>query len=115
MNQWEAFWDDESQHDWWERPAPEVLQLIAGLSPAAHPRALDLGCGLGRHAIALVQAGFQVTATDASATAIAHLDAWATRLGLSIRTRVGEVLTDTWPADAFDLVLAYNVIMAGAG
>ena len=64
---WDAYWQDEDEHAWWERPAPEVLDLIRGLSPEAHPEVLDLGCGLGRHAIAFARAGFRVTATDGSA------------------------------------------------
>jgi tellurite methyltransferase len=110
---WETYWGDESQHDWWKRPAPEVLEFIASQSPAPRPDALDLGCGLGRHAIALAQAGFCVTATDASATAIAHLDGWARELDLSIRAQVCDVLDDRLPPGTFDIVLSYNVIYHG--
>ncbi len=81
---WEAYWQDEANHEWWERPAPEVLELIQSQSPQNRSAVLDLGCGLGRHAIAFAQAGFQVSATDASEEAIRHLRGEADRLGLSI-------------------------------
>ncbi|MEE8442139.1 MAG: methyltransferase domain-containing protein, partial [Dehalococcoidia bacterium] len=67
---WEAYWSGDDDHSWWRRPAPEVLEFIAAQSPEERPDVLDLGCGLGRHAVAFAQAGFSVTATDASESAI---------------------------------------------
>jgi tellurite methyltransferase len=74
---------------------------------------LDLGCGLGRHAIAFAQAGFSVTAIDGSEAAIQHLREWAKQLGLAIRTLQGDVLDPRLTHDPFDLVLSYNVIYHG--
>jgi len=62
----EAYWNNEGNHEWWERPAKEVLDLIRSESPENGREALDLGCGLGRHALALAVAGFHVAATDRS-------------------------------------------------
>jgi len=77
---WETYWSDKNQHDWWKRPAPEVLEFIKSQFLEEKPDVLDLGCGLGRHAIAFAGAGFHVTATDASETAIAYLNEWAKKL-----------------------------------
>lgn len=74
---------------------------------------LDLGCGLGRHAIAFAKEGFCVTATDASKTAIAHLKEWARALELTIEAKISDLLDDTLPASSFDIVLSYNVIYHG--
>ncbi len=112
-NLWEAYWRDGSQHEWWEQPAPEVLQFIRSQSPAERPDVLDLGCGLGRHAVAFALAGFRVTAVDASPTAVAHLEAWAGKLGLAIVTRTCDVLDEALPAGSYDVVLSYNVIYHG--
>ncbi len=111
---WETYWRDNRNHDWWEKPAPEVLDLIRSLSAEHRPNVLDLGCGLGRHAIAFGLAGFSVTATDASSEAVKHLVDWARRLQLSIQTRVADVLDRTLPCGSFDVVLSYNVLYHGS-
>ncbi len=113
-NVWETYWGNEDNHEWWRKPSPEVLDLIRSLSPISQPKMLDLGCGLGRHAIAFALAQFSVTATDASATAIRHLNEWAQSLRLTVETRVCDALDDALPCDAFDVVLSYNVIYHGS-
>jgi SAM-dependent methyltransferase len=49
---WEAYWRGDEDREWWKRPAPGVVEFIASQSPGERPEVLDLGCGLGRHAIA---------------------------------------------------------------
>jgi hypothetical protein len=44
-NVWDAYWNDQSNWDWWKMPAPEVLHFIRSLSPIERPRVLDLACG----------------------------------------------------------------------
>jgi tellurite methyltransferase len=110
---WESYWKDAVNWDWWKKPSPEVLDLIRSLSPIEQPKVLDLGCGLGRHAIAFALAQFSVTAADASPAAIQHLNDWASSLQLAIETTVREVLDLTFPSETFDVVLGYNVIYHG--
>ena len=110
---WEQYWSAAANHEWWECPAPEVLRFLRTQSAERRPKVLDLGCGLGRHAMAFALAGFQVTATDFSATAIEHLRGWAARLGVSINTSVCDVLEDEFAGAAYDIVLSYNVIYHG--
>jgi SAM-dependent methyltransferase len=90
-----------------------VVEFIASQSPEERPNVLALGCGLGRHAIAFAQAGFSVTATDASGNAISRLTKRAQDLSLEIRVLVCDVLSDLLPENGFDIVLAYNVIYHG--
>jgi len=48
-------------------PSPLLIKAIKNLKPG---RALDLACGVGRHALLLAQHGWHVTAVDSSAVAV---------------------------------------------
>jgi tellurite methyltransferase len=110
---WEDYWRGGEDHSWWKRPAPEVEEFIASQSPSERRDVLDLGCGLGRHAIAFALAGFSVTASDISAGAISHVSGWAKDLSLDIRLVVCDALSDLLPENGFDIVLSYNVLYHG--
>jgi tellurite methyltransferase len=58
------------------------------------PRALDVACGSGRHALWLAAAGFDVHAMDRDAGAIGELDREARRLGLAVTARVDDLERD---------------------
>ena len=113
MTHWDQFWSQDGNQDWWKVPAPQVLELLASLSPASHPMILDLGCGLGRHSIPFAQAGFIVTALDTSLSAIQFLQASARQLNLDIGLLVGDFLHPGLHRNKFDLVLSYNVLYHG--
>jgi tellurite methyltransferase len=113
QNDWETYWGNENNLEWWTRPRPEVLEFITSQNPQQRPDVLDLGCGLGRHAVAFAEAGFNITAVDSSETAIAYLRKWAERLSLSMRTKIGDVFKQTLQNDMYDIVLSYNVLHHG--
>ena len=66
-------------------PTPLLLKALADLKPG---RALDIACGVGRHAIFLAQHGWQVTAVDSSRVGIEILQQRAGDAGLSIDAHV---------------------------
>ena len=113
-NIWETYWNNQDNYERWKKPSPEVLDFIHSLSPIESPKVLDLGCGLGRHAIAFALARFSVIATDASTMAIQHVIEWACSLQLSIETRICDVLDNSLSGENFDVVLSYNVIYHGS-
>jgi tellurite methyltransferase len=81
----------------------------AGPRPPGAPRALDLACGAGRHALRLAAAGFAVTAVDASPVAIELLRRRALSRGLALDARVADLEGGAFliEPEAFDLVCVF--------
>ncbi|REE82708.1 methyltransferase family protein [Paenibacillus taihuensis] len=54
------------KHRNWEQAKREVQRMAGWLELAPGAAILDVGCGMGRHALALAQLGFEVTGIDLS-------------------------------------------------
>lgn len=97
-----ASWDERyagTEHPWCSAPACALTSRIATLAPG---RAIDLGCGVGRHARSLAESGWQVEGVDFSPVAIEI--ACAASDTENIAYTVADVRT--WqPASAVDLVV----------
>ena len=65
--------------------------LEAWLDRLPKGRALDLGCGAGRHALRLAEAGHQVEAIDISASAIQMARTEAEHRGLEVAWKVADL------------------------
>lgn len=84
-------------------PLAQVERAAAEYPPGL---ALDLACGLGRHAIALAERGWQVTAVDSSEVAIGRLRNSARSRGLCIEARVRDLESSDFEIEAgrYDLI-----------
>jgi SAM-dependent methyltransferase len=71
-----------------DTPLPLVAEYAAKLSPG---RALELDCGLGRHALHLAERGWQVTAVDSSQVALEILRERARLRGVNVDTRFADL------------------------
>lgn len=69
-------------------PTSPVAGATAG---TARPRALDVACGSGRHALLLAAAGLHVLAIDRDAAAVEGLRNAARTLGLGLRAEVSDL------------------------
>ena len=80
-------------------------------------RALDAGCGHGAETLWLATRGWEVTAVDFSASALAHGRAMADALGPSVAKRItwveGDLASWAAPSGRFDLVVSLYVHIAG--
>ena len=96
---------------------PPNAHLIAELAHSAPGRALDAGCGHGAETLWLAAHGWQVTALDFSANALAHARSTAEAMGPDVAGRIRWVEGDlaAWvpEQDGFDLVLSLFVHIAG--
>lgn len=104
-------WDwSKSEKAYWLTPSEESYYLAARWQGQGRRALLDLGCGLGRHAVFFAKQGFAVSATDLSAEGIAHLQRWAAQEGLQIPTQQADMLRLPYTDAAFDCVLSYHVL-----
>ena len=88
--------------------------VTAGLEPGA--QILDCACGIGLLAVGLAEAGFRVTACDASPAMVERTQALAHAYGVEVSTRVcrWDQLPDQGWQDRFDAVFCVGNSLAHA-
>jgi 2-polyprenyl-3-methyl-5-hydroxy-6-metoxy-1,4-benzoquinol methylase len=108
---WNTEWQNADAGSPWAKAEPWVMEHAATLAPGS--RILDLGAGIGRHALAFAAMGHGVMALDAAEASVTAIEAAAGQKGLTIGTHLAP-MTDLPFADAgFDHVLSWNVIYHG--
>ncbi|RHA43894.1 class I SAM-dependent methyltransferase [Cellulomonas rhizosphaerae] len=103
----EAYWEEryrDREAAWGTNPNAVLVDVLGGfgLTPGD---ALDLGAGHGGDAFWLASLGWNVTAVDVSATALARVAQGAAARGLTVATEQHD-LTRTLPDVAVDLLTA---------
>lgn len=99
-----------SHADFYHKAAPETYYLLNRWKELGLTRFLDLGCGLGRHAVMFGEKGFDVSCFDISTVAIEKTREWAEELGLDFDYNVGDMLELPYADDSFDSMLCYHVV-----
>lgn len=92
----------------WKNPSWESFYLINYWQDKKD--FLDLGCGLGRHAILFGKNGFNVSCFDISEEAIRKTKEWAEKENLSFDYKIGDMLSLPYEDNSFDCILSMNVI-----
>lgn len=110
---WDERWTSARGRADWLEPEADVRAVAERLVAAGARRALDLGCGVGRHALFLAGLGFEVRALDASESGLAHCRQAARAAGLPLALAKGLMSDLPFAPGAFDYVLAWNVIYHG--
>jgi ubiquinone/menaquinone biosynthesis C-methylase UbiE len=94
----------------WLIPAPEAYYYSNIWLEKGFTTFLDLGCGLGRHAIFFAKKGFDVYAMDLSKDAIERLSKESDTNNLNIKSYIGDVKNLPYMDNQFDCLLSYHVI-----
>jgi ubiquinone/menaquinone biosynthesis C-methylase UbiE len=103
---WNEQWAEIEAGSKWLSPEPDVMAWLETLAPGS--RILDLGAGVGRHALWLAAQGFEVMALDASGEGLAEI---ASKGDVeTIQARMHDL---PFEDGAFDHVLSWNVIYHG--
>lgn len=113
--EWDRRWQHKETRDEWRDPEPLVADSVPFLKERNVRDVLDIGCGVGRHALFLAQNGFQVTAVDLSESGLQIARDTATEMCLEITFTLGDFTSLPVPDDSCDLALAWNVIYHGDG
>lgn len=92
------------------KPVDNCIYLANKWQESGRINLLDLGTGLGRHAVYFSKQGFNVSAMDISEYAIDYLRNWAIKENLMINAEVGDMLCLPYPDQSFDCIFAYHVI-----
>jgi cyclopropane fatty-acyl-phospholipid synthase-like methyltransferase len=90
----------------------EFLRAQAHLLPA-RGKALAVADGEGRNGVWLAEQGLDVLSVDFSPTAQAKAKALAKARGVALRTEEVDLVTWTWPTEAFDVVAAIFIQFVG--
>jgi SAM-dependent methyltransferase len=87
-----------------------LIDLLTSALPRGH--VLDAGCGAGTTTVLLARRGYRVTAIDASAEFVDHVQSRVDRAGLGHRVRVEQADFGTvdLPAEAFDGAVCGEVL-----
>jgi tellurite methyltransferase len=113
MKAWDETWKTEEGRTPWLKPNPFVVSKLERFKKEGIKRVLDLGFGVGRHAVLFAGAGFDVYGIDRSRTGLEYTRKWAEREKVSIDLRTGDMCRLPFDSGFFDLILAWNVIYHG--
>lgn len=103
---WNTEWANVEAGGKWLVPEEDVKAWAMNLKPGA--QVLDLGAGVGRHALWLAAQNFTVTALDAAPQGLAEIDK-----AESVKTVQARMDKLPFEDHSFDHVLSWNVIYHG--
>lgn len=108
MPTWDELLRQKRIQDIFEEPDRRVVEFIE-----RHPepcRALDMGCGTGRHAVCLAERGFNVIASDLSRHGLRLTAAILDKKGLSARLICNDMAALPFKAGSFGMVLSIHTL-----
>ena len=113
MSAWNDIWKVKEERNLWLKPDPFILSLLPQLKNEKIKNVLDLGFGVGRHAILLAKHGLQVYGVESSPIGLNYANNWAKNENLELKLTLGIMDNLPYSNEFFDLIVAWNVIYHG--
>lgn len=106
------FWNDPETAEYFKGKDadPRLVEFIQGLGDTTGQRALDLGCGGGRHSEFFVNNNFDTSAVDINPGMLATTQERVAKTGKTIDLQEGSILDIPFTDDEFDIVLTTGVL-----
>jgi len=112
-----CFWDKHHSERLLRYPSEDVVRFIIRNWELPQSRnglrALDLGCGSGRHTVYIAKEGFRVCGTDISAVGLANAEQFLRQEGASAELKWSALDSIPYEDNFFDVVLAWESIHYG--
>ncbi|MFQ5493101.1 MAG: class I SAM-dependent methyltransferase [Candidatus Dojkabacteria bacterium] len=105
---WDEFYEEHGR--FYLLPHPAFKRVVKLLNEIDTKTVIDLGCGNGRHLVALAEEGFDVNGIDFSPAAVDIAQKWLKERHLPGRASIADVHDEikTFKKDSFDAVFAVN-------
>ena len=113
MKAWDEIWKTKEGQALWTEPDPFVVSLLPRFKKGGIEKTLDIGFGLGRHAILFAKEGFDVYGIEASPAGLKYAIKWSEKEKVALKLTIGEMSHLPFDSDFFDLVIAWNVLYHG--
>ena len=110
---WDERWATPEGRADWLVPHAAVAAVVPMLKARGTQHVLDLGCGVGRHALLFAEHGFTVEAMDGATAGLDFARREAAARGLQLSLRQGDADVLPFADESFDYVLSWNVIFHG--
>lgn len=107
---WDAYYRQNRYVTWW--PNEQMIRFVVNerLRAGSERRALDLGCGNGRHLWLLAREGFDTVGIDLSRTALGMARKWMKRERLTVKVVEGDAAALPHSDATFDLCLVSHLL-----
>ena len=112
MKNWEEVFKKRGK--FFHEPHEKIVDLVKLFRKDGVKKILDLGCGSGRHIVALSKKGFDIHGMDYSKTGLKETREWLKREGLKAKLKEADCYKKfPYKDDFFDAVISTQVIHHG--